>query len=30
MSQQADAIVIGMGPGGEDVAGKLAEDGPNA
>lgn len=28
-AQQVDAIVIGMGPGGEDVAGKLAEAGLN-
>ncbi len=27
MSEQADAVVVGMGPGGEDVAGKLAEAG---
>ncbi len=27
MSERADAVVIGMGPGGEDVAGRLAEAG---
>jgi len=27
MTEQVDAVVIGMGPGGEDVAGKLAEAG---
>ncbi len=27
MAERADAIVIGMGPGGEEVAGKLAEAG---
>lgn len=27
MTEQADAVIIGMGPGGEDVAGKLAEAG---
>ena len=27
MSEQADVIVVGMGPGGEDVAGRLAEAG---
>jgi len=27
MAEQVDAVVIGMGPGGEDVAGKLAEAG---
>jgi len=27
MTEQADVVVIGMGPGGEDVAGKLAESG---
>ncbi len=27
MSEQADVVVIGMGPGGEEVAGKLAESG---
>ncbi len=27
MSEQVDAVVIGMGPGGEDVAGRLAEAG---
>lgn len=27
MSEHADAVVIGMGPGGEDVAGRLAEAG---
>lgn len=27
MSERADAVVIGMGPGGEDLAGKLAEAG---
>ena len=29
VDEQADAIVIGMGPGGEEVAGKLAEAGLN-
>ena len=29
MIEQVDAVVIGMGPGGEDVAGKLAEAGLN-
>jgi pyruvate/2-oxoglutarate dehydrogenase complex dihydrolipoamide dehydrogenase (E3) component len=27
MSEQADVVVVGMGPGGEDVAGRLAEAG---
>ena len=27
MTEQADVIVVGMGPGGEDVAGRLAEAG---
>ncbi len=27
MSEQADVIVVGLGPGGEDVAGRLAEAG---
>jgi pyruvate/2-oxoglutarate dehydrogenase complex dihydrolipoamide dehydrogenase (E3) component len=27
MTEHADAVIIGMGPGGEDVAGKLAEAG---
>ena len=27
MAEQADVIVIGMGPGGEDVGGRLAEAG---
>ncbi|MEO6796858.1 MAG: NAD(P)/FAD-dependent oxidoreductase [Candidatus Dormibacter sp.] len=27
MTEQADVVVIGMGPGGEEVAGKLAESG---
>ncbi len=27
MSERADAVVIGMGPGGEDVAGRLAQAG---
>ena len=27
MSERADVVVVGMGPGGEDVAGKLAEHG---
>ncbi len=27
MSEQADVIVVGMGPGGEDLAGRLAEAG---
>ncbi|HLW18434.1 MAG TPA: NAD(P)/FAD-dependent oxidoreductase [Actinomycetota bacterium] len=27
MSERADVVVIGMGPGGEDLAGKLAEKG---
>src|SRR5579864_3469805 len=27
MSERADVVVIGMGPGGEDVAGSLAEEG---
>lgn len=27
MSERAEAVVIGMGPGGEDVAGRLAEAG---
>jgi pyruvate/2-oxoglutarate dehydrogenase complex dihydrolipoamide dehydrogenase (E3) component len=27
MTERADATVIGMGPGGENVAGKLAEAG---
>jgi len=27
MSERADVIVVGMGPGGEDVAGRLAESG---
>src|SRR5713226_1152734 len=27
MSEKVDAVVIGMGPGGEDAAGKLAEAG---
>jgi len=29
MSDRADVVVIGMGPGGEDLAGKLAERGMN-
>jgi len=29
MSEKVDAVVIGMGPGGEDAAGKLAEAGLN-
>jgi pyruvate/2-oxoglutarate dehydrogenase complex dihydrolipoamide dehydrogenase (E3) component len=29
MSERADVVVIGMGPGGEDLAGKLAERGMN-
>ena len=29
MSEKVDAVVIGMGPGGEDAAGKLAEVGLN-
>jgi pyruvate/2-oxoglutarate dehydrogenase complex dihydrolipoamide dehydrogenase (E3) component len=27
MSERADVIVVGMGPGGEDLAGRLAEAG---
>jgi|GEM_PF-5746801 len=27
MTEHADAVVIGMGPGSEEVAGKLAEAG---
>ena len=27
MSERADVVVVGMGPGGEDLAGKLAEKG---
>ncbi len=27
MSERADVIVVGMGPGGEDAAGRLAEAG---
>src|SRR5438552_8336407 len=27
MNQNVDAVVLGMGPGGEEVAGKLAENG---
>src|SRR5438105_5532917 len=27
MSERADVVVVGMGPGGEDLAGKLAEEG---
>jgi pyruvate/2-oxoglutarate dehydrogenase complex dihydrolipoamide dehydrogenase (E3) component len=27
MPEQADVVVIGMGPGGEDIAGRLAESG---
>ena len=27
MTEQADVIVVGMGPGGEDAAGRLAEAG---
>ena len=27
MAERADAVVIGMGPGGEEVAGRLAESG---
>ncbi len=27
MSEQVDAVVVGMGPGGEDVAERLAEAG---
>jgi pyruvate/2-oxoglutarate dehydrogenase complex dihydrolipoamide dehydrogenase (E3) component len=27
MVEQADVVVLGMGPGGEDVAGRLAEAG---
>ena len=29
MSERADVVVVGMGPGGEDLAGKLAERGLN-
>jgi pyruvate/2-oxoglutarate dehydrogenase complex dihydrolipoamide dehydrogenase (E3) component len=29
MSEKVDVVVIGMGPGGEDAAGKLAEAGLN-
>lgn len=27
MSEDADVVVIGLGPGGEDVAGRLAQSG---
>lgn len=27
VAEQADVVVLGMGPGGEDLAGKLAEEG---
>ena len=27
MPEQADVVIIGMGPGGEDIAGRLAEAG---
>ena len=29
MSEKVDVVVIGMGPGGEDAPGSLAEAGPN-
>ena len=27
MTERADVVVVGMGPGGEDLAGRLAEAG---
>jgi pyruvate/2-oxoglutarate dehydrogenase complex dihydrolipoamide dehydrogenase (E3) component len=29
MTEQVDVVVLGLGPGGEDVAGRPAEAGPS-